>query len=439
MLATREEQSTLVLCRPRRQGVWLRAIWEGGSAGLLIGLRGVVTVGRSAEVALRVEHGSVSRQHARVERDDAGIWIVDCGSANGTRLNGVPLGTGERGHVRRGTLVEVGDAVLVLECEDGSLLDSPPGTAPPRAVSTAALNRLVSRLAVGRMPVVILGETGVGKRRFAEAIHLQSNRATGPFLQVNCSGLAADQLEVELFGIEADAMPGSGRRRGLIEAATGGTALLDEVGALSAELQAKLLGVLESGTVVRIGGSRALPFDSRLIATSNRDLPVLVDAGDFRPDLYHRLCGAVLEVPPLRRRIEEIPELASQILQELATTQGRRAPVVAGGTLEVLQLHSWPGNVRELRHALELALLMCDGASLEPQHLPPSMAPSVSGLHSLRREMDDLERERITRALDQFDGNQTRAASALGMPRRTLIAKLERYGLPRPRKGQREP
>jgi len=392
-------------------------------------------VGRSADASLRIEHSSVSRLHAEVVRDADGIWIRDRGSANGTRIDGQLRRVGERAQLRRGTLVEIGDAVIVLECEDGSLTDVPTPSVSSPPADNLALQRLVARLAMGRMPVVILGETGVGKRRFAEAIHAQSSRARGPFLQANCSSFSPEGLDVELLGHDAGYLGAAvGARRGLLESAAGGSVLLTEVGDMSLDSQARLLRALEFGVVQRLGGGKSVPLDVRLLVTSHRDLPAMVGRGEFRGDLYHRLCGALVEVPPLRRRLDDLAPLGSQLLRELSAVMGRRAPALTAEALDCLRRHSWPGNVRELRNTLEVALLMCDGESLEAEHLPTTVLPSASGAHSLRNEIDALERERIVRALEYCEGNQTRAAATLGMPRRTLIAKLERYGLPRPRK-----
>jgi DNA-binding NtrC family response regulator len=240
-------------------------------------------------------------------------------------------------------------------------------------------------------------------------------------------------IEAELFGHERGAFSGADRARaGFIESAAGGTVLLDEVGELPLPVQAKLLRVLEDHQITRVGASSSRRVDVRFLAATNRDVEGEVAAGRFRRDLYFRLSGVVLEIPPLRARPAEIVPLAETFAREAAERQGRRPPRLAEATAAVLRAHSWPGNVRELRNVIERALLLADGDTIEPAHLPAALStarPALDG--TLSADLAELERRRIVEALERCGGNQTRAAALLGMPRRTLVKRLSEYGIRR--------
>ena len=308
-------------------------------------------------------------------------------------------------------------------------------------------DRLVERVARGQINVLILGETGAGKEVLAERLHQLSPRATAPFLGLNCAALPEALLESELFGHERGAFTGAAAaKRGLLETAEGGTVFLDEVGELPLSIQAKLLRVIETRQVLRVGGLKPVVIDVRFIAATNRDLEAEATRGAFRSDLYFRLDGVTLVVPPLRRRTDEIAALA----RAFARDAGARLvppvePTLDHDAIELLEAYSWPGNVRELRNVIERAVLLSPDGHIGPHQLPadklraaavavPFEIPPVDELGALRRRIDDLERERILDALAKCGGNQTRAARLLDMPRRTLVSRLGRYAVPRPRK-----
>jgi DNA-binding NtrC family response regulator len=296
---------------------------------------------------------------------------------------------------------------------------------------------LAERAAAGAINVLVLGETGVGKEVLARWIHQRSARAGKPFLAVNCAALSGTLLESELFGHEKGAFTGAGAARaGLLESAPGGTLFLDEIGELPAGLQAKLLRVLEAREVVRVGGVRPRPIDVRFVAATNRDIEAEVARGEFRRDLYYRLNGMTLVLPPLRARAGDIPALARRFLRALAGDRQGGPPHLSAEALALLTTHSWPGNVRELRNVIERALLLCPDREIRVEHLPADRlrplpaaapAPSVSG--------DRLDRARVLAALAACGGNQSRAARQLGVSRKTLVARLDAYGVARPRKG----
>ncbi len=282
--------------------------------------------------------------------------------------------------------------------------------------------------------VLITGESGTGKELVANAIHQNSPRRDKPFVKVNCAALHENLLESELFGHERGAFTGAAaQRKGRFELAHGGTLFLDEIGDMSPATQAKVLRVLQEGEFERLGGSRTLKVDVRVIAATHRDLEAMVAEGAFRQDLYYRLSVVPVHLPPLRDRPEDIPLLAEHFLRIYA--EKNRKPV-AGFTPEAMDLlvrHPWPGNVRELQNAVERAVILCLGERITPRELPPALqgpagdepqAPTPAGPRTLK----DAERELILRTLEETGGNRTRAAQILGISRQTLINKLKEYG-----------
>jgi DNA-binding NtrC family response regulator len=307
---------------------------------------------------------------------------------------------------------------------------------PPEVLSESMqrLHALTARVAAARLTVLISGETGAGKEVLARRLHELSPRAGKPFMAINCAGLPSSLMESEVFGHERGAFTGALTARcGLFEAAQGGTVLLDEIGELPVELQAKLLRAIEERVVLPVGAVRPRPIDVRFLAATNRDLEAEVRQGRFRGDLYFRLSGITLEIPPLRERSVEIPALVRHFLRG-TQREGRPAPPrLSDEALAILQRQPWPGNVRELRNVVERATLFCDGEELGPVEVEAAL-----GLNRVECPVSALapatdERSRIVEALRRCGGNQTRAARMLGISRRTLIERLKRYDLPRPR------
>jgi two-component system, NtrC family, response regulator AtoC len=306
------------------------------------------------------------------------------------------------------------------------------------------------RAAPSTISVLIMGETGVGKDVMARTIHGRSARAEKPFLAVNCAGLPESLIESELFGHEKGSFTGANQSKpGLLETADGGTIFLDEVGELPLTVQAKLLRVIELREVLRVGALKTRSIDVRFIAATNRDLEAEVMQGRFRRDLFFRLNGISLTIPPLRERPTELEALARSFVAEACAESGRSPAVLGREALEILFGYSWPGNIRELKNVMERALVLCEGEIL-PEHLPlekmthdarryvigaglpvdPAAPESIPVAPGPRAE----EARRMRDALQAWGGNQTRAAQSLGMPRRTFVSKLDRYGFPRPRK-----
>ena len=293
---------------------------------------------------------------------------------------------------------------------------------------------MVDRIAPGGISVLLLGETGVGKEVVAEAIHRRSPRARAPFVRLNCAAFSESLLESELFGHERGAFTGAAEAKpGLLETAGGGTVFLDEVAEMPLAFQAKLLRVLEERAVRRVGGVASRPLDARFVAATNRDLQADVASGRFRRDLFFRIAGATITVPPLRERKEEIAPLARLFAEQASAQVGRAAPSLTEAALARLESDPWPGNVRELRNVIERAVLVCSGARIEETDLPPKGGPAPAAPAAASHDPGG-EPQKIADALQRCAGNQSKAAKLLGISRRTLINRLDQYGLARPQK-----
>jgi two-component system, NtrC family, response regulator AtoC len=337
------------------------------------------TVGRDTGCDIPIDETTVSRVHARIAVSDA-VTITDLGSSNGTSIGGQRLTAREPVKVAVGAVVELGQATLLLQrvraresrpaVARASLAQ---GSNPSRVVVDPTMRNLYSMLDVvapSQIAVLILGETGVGKEVVAAEVHRRSRRASAPFIPMNCAALPDSILEAELFGYEKGAFTGANQAKvGLFEAANGGTIFLDEIGDMPLTTQAKVLRALESGEILRLGSVKPRHVDVRFIAATNRDIPQMIDAGRFRADLFFRLNGVTLTVPPLRRRRTEIVPLATMFVELAASRHGRLAPVLSPEAAARLVDMPWPGNVRQLRSTIERAVVMCNGSILRADHL----------------------------------------------------------------------
>ena len=310
-----------------------------------------------------------------------------------------------------------------------------------RSRALAAVLEQIERVAATpRTTVLVLGESGTGKELVARAIHDQSDRATGPFVALNCAALSGELLEAELFGYEPGAFTGGNPKghHGLFAAADGGTLFLDELGELAPALQAKLLRVLQERVYRRVGGNEDIAVDARILASTHRDLPAMVEAGSFREDLFYRLNVLSITVPPLRERKEDVTPIATHFLAQFGKELGRSFAGFTDAAATALEAHPWPGNVRELRNVIERAAILAHDGTVRPEHLSlestrttaPKTAPGTGPalpLTSLR--LKDLEEALVRHALDSCAGNRSLAARELGINRTTLYAKLKAYGL----------
>jgi two-component system response regulator AtoC len=317
-----------------------------------------------------------------------------------------------------------------------------PADAEPELIGQSAAMRevfkAIGRAAATSAAVLIVGETGTGKELAANALHRHSDRASGPFVRVNCGALPDGLIESELFGHERGAFTGADRQKpGRFERALGGTIVLDEVGELPLAAQAKVLRVLQQGEFERVGGTETLHTDARIISATNRDLAKEVAAGRFREDLYYRLNVARVVIPPIRERTEDIPLLAEQILKRVERTHGWGALSLSPEALLVLQQRPWPGNVRQLENILARAALVARGRTILPEHLDVDepLEPAYGAMENsteiipLRALLSEVERRAIQRALLACGGNRTKTAERLGISRRQLFDKIREYDL----------
>ena len=306
-----------------------------------------------------------------------------------------------------------------------------------KSESIVALKRLVLKAAKAHAPVLLMGESGTGKELFAHAIHHVSERKLFPFIRLNCAAIPKDLLEAELFGYEPGAFTGASPKGkpGKFELAHRGTIFLDEIGDLPLEMQPKLLRVIEEKETERLGGTRVIQSDFRLIAATNENLKQRVDEGRFRKDLYYRLNVIPLLIPPLRERKEDIPILTDHFIQTLNKDLGMKVTHAVPEVLQSLQDYEWPGNVRELANVLERAFYVLDADRIELHHLPiflktMTRAGTRQALVPLRTIQDDSEKEALIYALKISKHNKNRAARLLGIHRTALYKKIRKYGIP---------
>jgi DNA-binding NtrC family response regulator len=302
---------------------------------------------------------------------------------------------------------------------------------------SAAIRTMIEALrkvAPSQGRVLIHGENGSGKELVAAAIHALSRRASGPFVKINCAAIPKDLVESELFGYERGAFTGAMQnKKGKFELADKGTLFLDEIGELSAEAQAKLLRAIETNEIERVGGTRPVPCDVRVLSATNRNLTASIESGEFRQDLYFRLNVLPIQVPALRERGSDVPQLARHFLAAICAAEGRAPKTLAPEALELLQGYGWPGNVRELRNLMERAAVMVDGDVVRAEDLVIWLESGRSGEDAvgLRGEIERREADAVRKALESAGWNVTQAAAALGIDRTNLHRKMRKYGIQR--------
>ncbi|MEH7335010.1 sigma 54-interacting transcriptional regulator [Neobacillus drentensis] len=306
-----------------------------------------------------------------------------------------------------------------------------------------ASKKLAERISSSHSSVLLLGESGTGKELFAHAIHNGSSRSAFPFVPINCASIPEHLLESELFGYEEGAFTGAkkGGKKGQFQAAHHGTIFLDEIGDMPLSMQSKLLRVLQEKEVQRIGGQKSIPVDVRVIAATHRDLDKMVQEGTFRQDLYYRLNVIKIEIPPLKKRTEDIPFIAKSLLTKLGKRFHRQSTVLSADVIDRLQKHKWPGNIRELENVLERAINVLDGETIEIHHLPlylrdlevdhyiqPQQKPDIS-VKPLKETLALVEKQAILHALAVTDGNKLEAAKLLEIGKTSFYEKCKLYGI----------
>jgi DNA-binding NtrC family response regulator len=410
--------------------------------------RMVIGVHPSADLVLR--DGTVSRFHCEVAIEGHRVAIRDLGSRNGTLVDGVSV---VHAHLKSGSRLTIGNTELEFGLGQKPLKveiskSARFGSLVGQSLAMRAVFALLDRAAKSDATVLLSGETGTGKEIAAESLHLASSRKDGPFIVVDCGAIPAELLESELFGHEKGAFTGAvSSRQGAFEAAQGGTVFLDEIGELSLELQPKLLRVLEKKQLKRVGQSRYVPIDVRVIAATNRSLQSEVNARRFRADLYYRLAVLEIRLPALRERPEDLPLLVEHILSGFGASRRPEAEVLRGETAALeLARHQWPGNVRELRNYVERCLALAERGSLSAPSGPPEgpagagpgsdeLAPDAGGapqanLRSARQTwLREFEKRYLEELLAQHGGNVSAAARSAGIDRKYLYRLLWRNGL----------
>jgi len=280
------------------------------------------------------------------------------------------------------------------------------------------------KFALSALPVLVTGESGVGKELVAQALHDASPRNEGPFLPINCGAIPDTMLESELFGHEKGAFTGAYiKKLGLLEIANHGTVFLDEIGELSPALQGKLLRVIETGNFFRVGGTKEVMVDVRFLSATNKDIKKEIEEGRFRQDLYYRISSLILVIPPLRERKEDIPLLVEHIMKSTAAFKNRG---ISKKALEVLSGYPWPGNVRELQNVVHRALFLSRNPVIDTNDLPPDM---LTGHKASGRKLEDIEREHILKVYREVNNQKRKAAEILGVDPKTLYRKLSSYGI----------
>lgn len=340
----------------------------------------------------------------------------------------------------------IAKAVRTRQLDEGNVTAGAGETDPYRIIGQSApmtaIHEIIRKVAPQTTTVLITGETGTGKELIARAIHRQSSRKDQPFIKINCAAIAGNLVESELFGYEKGAFTGAiAAKPGKFELAHRGTLFLDEVGEVPREMQPKLLQAIQDQSFERVGGLKTISVDVRLITATNRNLLADVREGKFREDLYYRLSVFPIHVPPLRERQEDIPTLTDYFLEKFNRKLGRRIEGIDPEVRAALAAHPWPGNIRELEHLIERMVLMAEGPTLTLALVPPDVAASAgetagaqgsaetAGHDVLKSHMEEMEKQIISRCLEENDGNVTRAAARLGLSRKGLQLKMIKHNL----------
>ena len=428
---------------------------DGGSVRFVLSSETAV-IGRQGDI--RLHHESVSRQHAKLEFREGEWTLTDLESRNGTFVNRASV---QRHVLTPGDVIRFGRVALRFEMVDSGVMEDDETHAMTMSELTSARDAVQFRSLVGRSAalcgamklaakaakseatVLVFGESGTGKELFARLVYSESNRRKGKFLAVNCSAIEPTLLGSTLFGHEKGAFTGADRQKtGLFEEANGGTLFLDEIGDISMDMQVKLLRVLQEGEFMRVGGTETLKTDVRVICATNRDLPKAISEGKFREDLYYRLNVIKIDLPPLRDRKEDIPDLANHFAAQLG---GEAAKTFTDAAMAALTAYGWPGNVRELQNVVSRAVFLADGPEIDVGDLPKEVTAGAvadraretgearetgAGVPAVGKNLAEMEAAHIRATLEACGGNKKLAAEKLGISRSTLYEKLKECPVP---------
>jgi transcriptional regulator with GAF, ATPase, and Fis domain len=418
---------------------------KGTSARIPAAFGSALRIGKAKDNDLVVSDDTVSRHHLELVRTERGLEVRDLGSTNGVRIGGARV---SEAIVEPGTIVRVGEIDLLVRVEPGGVAIAPSseprfGLAIGHGLAMRRIFGILERVARTEATVLLLGETGTGKDVLARSLHVASGRATGPFEVLDCGAVAPNLIESELFGHERGAFTGAiTAHAGAFERAASGTLFLDELGELPLELQPKLLRVLEAREFRRLGGSRTVATDVRVVAATTKDLLREVRRGKFREDLYFRLAVVPIAVPPLRERLDDLPALATKLLEDLAKTNGHASVSLSNEALAELRGHDWPGNVRELRNVLERSALTAAASgerTIRAIELGAATATDDDALFAFKpgttwREAKAridaaFERRYLAWLLERHGHNASAAAREAHLDRKYLAEVARRHGL----------
>jgi DNA-binding NtrC family response regulator len=398
-----------------------------------------VVLGRAEPAEVIISDSAISRQHVRFRRDGDQVWIEDLDSRHGTFLRGAK--------VKHGTLapfdeVSIGQARVVLAATEAAAPVALPALEAELVIRNERMRHIYQQVelaARGRLPVLVLGETGTGKEHIVRAIHRASSRRDKPLVAVNCAAIAPSLLESALFGHERGAFTGANQRHiGVFERASGGVLFIDEVGDLGASAQVALLRAIETQTICRLGSSKDIRVDTQIVTATHCDLEGMIEENTFRRDLYFRLNGIQLDIPPLRERLDEVEPMAQLFLSRACREWKLPRREFSPQALEALRRCAWPGNVRQLRYAVERAALLAAGRVIGENDLPDYVRSSVAPADEvsfvfgaelgLKQQLKQYERMLLDEALRRAGGNRQAAAKLLRVPIRTLFRKLRGPG-----------
>jgi two-component system, NtrC family, response regulator HydG len=435
-IATRRDGgSTDVMARDQGEPIPVRLrIRTGGKDRSMTYRLNEITIGKDPDSHVVLDDRFASSHHFRLTRRGNVFHLKDLGSTNGTFVNGSRVLEGE---IAIGAVIRVGESEMVIEPQpkqgeapnfEGMVGDDP---------GLGRVRDVIERVAPSTAAVLIFGETGTGKELVARAIHNRSPRAQGPFIPINCAAISKEIIESELFGHEKGAFTGAtAQRRGAFEEANEGTLFLDEIGELPLDLQAKLLRALELGEIRRVGSSKPMRVDVRVVAATNRDLMGDTREGRFREDLYYRLCVIPVQIPPLRQRKGDLITIAEHFIRVFSPTDA--TVTLSSGARNRLASHRWPGNIRELKNVIHRALLLRRGPSIEAEDIAFEEVGLFSGaskpggggedvVYLPGKAMKDIEREVLEKALRRNKGNREATAEELKVARSTVFARIKEY------------